>query len=680
MSKLAVGLLGTSVNKKYRDQIIACRETWIPECEKLGVQVRIFGGNIVHSDTPLIHLDGIGDDYASASYKQFLGLKYMYENIPADFYFFAGTDNYIVPQRMLNFLQNHDSKELLYIGGHGWNRDINGKSIYFHSGGAGFILSSGLMKVLYDKNFLSFDSIALWRNICQGNLQYLRDACDVAIAYILDKYIPNFKIIFDNKFFGCSCYGRNHNDINPCCLGDKFPNWETCMALHYMEPSTIKEFHMYITDSKLQDVDPLWTFVTSISKDISDINTQCWFVLGLRVNLVIFCDDDQVETIKNIRSKHNLLNYTNIIPKSKYEDNINSFFQLTKYLDKIQNGRINYNKNPSKSTSAEYAINSCIKFGMLKIAITNNKIFSNHYYAWINSNIQCSTGPHAPQIHRIINLYKDKCKFCYIDHTKKDIVLNLDEYYSHGRCGVACNFFTGSSLYMNKLCDLFQNEFCKIVEAGYLHAEEQLIPQIYYNNPDIFEFYYGDYFTVLANYDHIRIGPGSVLNYFINNTRINGEYNLCVDAGLKLFNDLNEDFCILSIKEKLNLLDNLFLATFNLGKYEQCISLLDKFNEFDELLTSEIINHTDLIMDYLRINTDKQYALVNKVNNKHKEQVKDILEDPMIKFLKNNYIVILFTDIRIGNHSLCNNDIIIRPSSMKNNIKDNLYKVIITIK
>ena len=187
MNKLVMGLLATSINKKYREQIKACRETWIPLAEKMGVPVLLFGGYHKPEETPVINLPDVQEDYDSCTYKQSLGLKYMYEKHPSEFYFFGGTDNYVVTERLLKYLEDFDFSDPISIGGHADIRHMGLEFYPFLSGGGGVIISHPLMKRLYDGNFLSRDICILWEKLCLKYGQSLSYACDATLAYVLHK-------------------------------------------------------------------------------------------------------------------------------------------------------------------------------------------------------------------------------------------------------------------------------------------------------------------------------------------------------------------------------------------------------------------------------------------------------------------------------------------------------------
>ena len=151
-----------------------------------------------------INLPGVKDDYLSASYKQFLGLKYVHEKYKTNFVICIGTDTYLNIPKLLLYISNFDYKDCLYIGGHGCERQIGSKKYYFHSGGPGCLLK------LYNTLSNLMDD---WINICNiNNIQYLIPSCDVAISYYLQKPYINSEIIKTNDLSFLHC---NYKRI-PC--------------------------------------------------------------------------------------------------------------------------------------------------------------------------------------------------------------------------------------------------------------------------------------------------------------------------------------------------------------------------------------------------------------------------------------------------------------------------------
>ena len=87
---------------KYKKQIEIMNSTWVKKCETYkNIKVLYFlGEEKIHgfNDTDCIkyiNLFGVKNDYLSASYKQFLGMKYIYENYKTKFIICLGTDTYL---------------------------------------------------------------------------------------------------------------------------------------------------------------------------------------------------------------------------------------------------------------------------------------------------------------------------------------------------------------------------------------------------------------------------------------------------------------------------------------------------------------------------------------------------------------------------------------------------------
>ena len=93
----------------YRNQIEIINTTWGAKCETYkNIKILYFLGEekvTGFNDTDCIkyiNLDGVKNDYLSASYKQFLGMKYIYENYKTKFIISIGTDTYLnIPKLLL---------------------------------------------------------------------------------------------------------------------------------------------------------------------------------------------------------------------------------------------------------------------------------------------------------------------------------------------------------------------------------------------------------------------------------------------------------------------------------------------------------------------------------------------------------------------------------------------------
>lgn len=281
--RISIGLLSTAINKKYRDQIDACSRTWVKKAKENNIDVYFFAGHQPYKDL-LINLPETKEDVDSTLDKQFKGLKWLLDHSPSDFYLFAGTDNYINIPNLLKELNNHDPTKDLYIGGHGSTRSIVYKSIYFHSGGAGFIISHPLlvkMFQIYTPELIK----GLWTYICR-EMPILIRACDVTIGFILQQMGIQPTII--KNMYGCDFRGRVNSSSTPCANGCNNINLKDVITCHYVDPhmmTMLYEFYQInnriksekSNGSKLDN----WTIIT---------DTDNMFIRSLNLNLIVYSD------------------------------------------------------------------------------------------------------------------------------------------------------------------------------------------------------------------------------------------------------------------------------------------------------------------------------------------------------------------------------------------------------
>lgn len=246
---LAILVFACDSVEKYRLQMDAINNTWGKKCQEYtNIRILYFLGEERYAqnewiDTPTtkyIHLPGVMNDYLSASYKQWLGLKYIYEKYSPKFTLCIGTDTYLNIPKLVSYLEAFNHETPLYIGGHDDSRQIGNKFYLYHSGGSGFIITLPVLKKIIP---LVSDIMTDWTNVCRTNgVDYLICACDVGISYYIKTYCPETKYIeLVNEFIACTYQGV------PCCIGKI--NMSKICSCHFMSLNDFRDFTQVLEEN-----------------------------------------------------------------------------------------------------------------------------------------------------------------------------------------------------------------------------------------------------------------------------------------------------------------------------------------------------------------------------------------------------------------------------------------------
>lgn len=240
-------IFGCDTKYKYRNQIIKLEETWGKKAREYNnIKLLFFlGEREVLKGPEYIHLPNVENDYLSASYKQWYGIKYIYEKYKPNFVFIVGTDTFVNIPKLLSIITKYDHTKRLYIGGHGEERRIKNEMVYYHDGGAGYLISYPCLQYIYSKTKDVEKYMAFWKNICNesdctdlsyNTAQHLIPACDVSVGYLISTAkIKITTIKLDEHFFQCNYIGRNCHR--------KLVDQQNIIACHKMTSNSINKFH-----------------------------------------------------------------------------------------------------------------------------------------------------------------------------------------------------------------------------------------------------------------------------------------------------------------------------------------------------------------------------------------------------------------------------------------------------
>lgn len=284
--------------------------------------------------------------------------------------------------------------------------------------------------------------------------------------------------------------------------------------------------------------------------------------LSVEQNLIVFCEEDDVEKIKSYRPAH-LLHKTKFIIQ-KFSD-----FEITNTRDKIIQNKIDKPYSHDGRCTATYYTFCMSRYIMINRAIEENPFNSTHF-AWINICIERMGWKNAQMLNHAFSLNRDKFSTCWIDYQPKQLVENYSEYFKWGRCGMCSGFFTGRADYFKEFNKYILEEFYDCLEKGYGHADEQLYSIVYWKHPEIFDPYFGDYADMVTNYDNVIDRVSEPVRNLIQNSFNHGDYEVCLQGCLRVLpsiNKLPDDYkklfmlCFMQSAIQLNkidLLTNLF--------------------------------------------------------------------------------------------------------------------------
>lgn len=248
-------------------------------------------------------------------------------------------------------------------------------------------------------------------------------------------------------------------------------------------------------------------------------------VLSLEQNLVVFCEPKNEAKIWALRPRY-LHERTRVVVQ-QFDD-----FPLTRHSDRIIANRGGGPCPSDPRNTASYYLFCVARFAMLRRSIEENSFGSTHF-AWINICIERMGHQNVAHLQEALAQQRSKFSTCYIDYVDEKTTRSLaDNFGPHcrGRCTMCSGFFTGDADHMRTVCDLVEKQFVKCLEAGYGHADEQLINLVYFEAPDLFDWYLGDYQEMITNYAWVYQRPERPLRQVITRSYVSKDWAVCARA------------------------------------------------------------------------------------------------------------------------------------------------------
>ncbi len=319
-------------------------------------------------------------------------------------------------------------------------------------------------------------------------------------------------------------------------------------------------------------------YFRSIEDLTSDLGS---FIFNKLCYMEIFCDKWTYPEIYKLRSEeYNLHNFT------KYHILEIEDLWAYQYKDKIIENRKKFFGSTcikGKHYLTEILTNN--KFDFLEKSIKEN-YFNTKNFIWVDCNLQKIFNPNAwynvIELNKKYSLEVRDQKFLNILHnipkkfhiqilgfeSKKYLSSdNKFEFYQKYRY-ITCGGMFSLSIHEDfKERNLFllqelKNNFIRLNNQGFGHGEEMIFFDVIYNNFDDFSKSYGDYYSLIYNYNSITEDHNYILNYIIKKYLNLKAYKECYEACIACLKSFENNDIIINWNMYLNLLFYKYVSSF----------------------------------------------------------------------------------------------------------------------
>jgi len=280
--------------------------------------------------------------------------------------------------------------------------------------------------------------------------------------------------------------------------------------------------------------------------------------LKLKYPMIIFCDSITKPLIKKMRDE---FVDSNIAPTIYVEKNISEYEFYYLNWDIIRHNRtgIATYQKPDQRNTPSYCLTTMFKFIAMQIASLRNDFNATHY-AWIDFGCSHVIERFKPEniligedmansCLKMLENPKDKISMLYIHYRSSEELRNMKQFINNGPCSVAATVFTLQKEYITKFYNLGLSIFNEMLLNGCCHSEEGVMAYCYDRHPELFNIYYGDYYSVTKNYHNVTQDYECIKHYFINNCIQKNRLDLAKKAATEVINSIQNKYIALDQKE-----------------------------------------------------------------------------------------------------------------------------------
>jgi len=186
-------------------------------------------------------------------------------------------------------------------------------------------------------------------------------------------------------------------------------------------------------------------------------------------------------------------------------------------------------KNKDDRNTASYFLTTTFKVHAIQMA---SEIYPDvSHYFWIDFGCAHVVWEAKERLNTIFEKPKPKIGMIYIHYRSSYEVNNMESFLAHGGpCSVAGTVFSVEKSYVDLFYSRCMTLFYEMMSRGVGHADEQLFMYLYDRYPDMFTLIYGDYYSVISNYNYVVRDYWAIRWHFIQNAINAGRKDLAATA------------------------------------------------------------------------------------------------------------------------------------------------------
>lgn len=179
---------------------------------------------------------------------------------------------------------------------------------------------------------------------------------------------------------------------------------------------------------------------------------------------------------------------------------------------------------------------------------------------------------------------RDKIKFHILRYIDQAFI-NRPDYYTLCQCLVAAGYIVGPVQEMKQLASDFDLEIQKLLASGRVTIDEDLLARIIAQNPEKYEYSYGDYVNIFSHYNGIHYNIRFIGN-MLSEARDRCGWQFICDVGAEVVKSYRNGTLQCEMRDLELVLTEYFIGAFWLEGPNQ-VRVMEVANLYVELLENK---------------------------------------------------------------------------------------------